>query len=211
MISSRFAPAVCVLVGLALVPTIIHSYGSVVVDDARRAAAVPAALGAFGSDPTGRNPAWGRRHFESDDWIQRRYSSLDGSAILSVVRSYDLKTLYHHPEIEIVERGGFVKSRTEAFPARPEIPVFVLDTGLERGPVVFYVLHYGDGFVSDPIWFQIRTAGELLFRGRRAMTLFLAEDDNVDAEADLSKRPALTLLYAAIDAFLGRDPAGTGS
>lgn len=206
MIATRHATAVAVLVVLALVPTLIHSYGGVVEDDNRRAAAVPAVLGTFTSQDTDRNPNWGRRHFESDDWIERRYSGPSGTATLSVVRSYDLKTLYHHPEIEIVEGASFTKSRTQTFPAEPDIPVFVLETEREQGAVVFYVLHYGDQFVSDPIWFQLRTAGELLVRGRRAMTLFLVQDENVPADADLSERPALALLYSAVRQFLNATP-----
>lgn len=202
MISTRYATPVCVLVGLALVPTLIHSYGGVVVDDSRRAARIPTTLAAFSSEPADRNPNWGRRHFESDDWIERRYTAAQGSGVLTVVRSYDLKRLYHHPEIEIVEGADFERSRTLTVDARPEVPLVVLETGLERGPVVFYALHYGDGFVSDPIRFQLRIAAELLFYGRRAMTLFMVQDANVDADADLSQRPAVALLYSAIDAFL---------
>jgi hypothetical protein len=206
MIASRYAAAVAALMAVALVPTMIHSYGGVVVDDGRRAAHVPETLGAFTSLPTDRNPNWGRHHFDSDDWVERRYSTLTGSVTLSVVRSFDLKTLYHHPEIEIVEGADLKKSRTEVFAAHPEIPVFVLETESDRGPAVFYALYYRDGFVRDPIWFQIRTAGELLFRGRQAMTLFLAQDENVPAGADMAARPALALLYVAIEQFVRAAP-----
>ncbi len=206
MISSRYAPAACVAVALALVPTLIHSYGGIVVDDNRRAASVSAVLGEFVSTPTNRNPNWGRRHFESDDWVERRYTSSGAEVVLTVVRSYDLKTLYHHPEIEIVEGGNLVNSRVETFPGQPDVPVFVLDTGLERGTVVFYALHYEGGFVQDPIWFQIRSAGQLLFSGRRAMTMFMAQDRDVPAGSDLSQRPALKLLHAAIQQFVGAAP-----
>ena len=202
MIATRYATAVAVLVAATLVPTLIHSYGGVVEDDSRSAAHVPETLGTSTSQPTDRNANWGQRHFESDDWIERRYTTPSGPVTLTVVRSYDLKTLYHHPEIEIVEGADLKESRVETFAARPEIPVFVLETESDRGPVVFYALHYDDGFVRDPIWFQIRTAGELLFQGRRAMTLFLAQDENVPAGADLSTRPALALLYAAIQPFV---------
>jgi hypothetical protein len=206
MIASRYAAAVAALVAVTILPTLIHSYAGVVVDDGKRATHVPETLGAFTSQPTDRNPNWGRRHFDSDDWVERRYSTLTGSVTLSVVRSFDLKTLYHHPEIEIVEGADLRASRTETFAAHPDIPVFVLATERERGPVVFYALHYGDGFVRDPIWFQIRTAGELLFGGRQAMTLFMAQDSEVLAGADLSARPALALLYAAIEQFVDAGP-----
>lgn len=206
MIASRHAAAVAALMALTLLPTMIHSYAGVVVDDGRRAVHVPETLGAITSLPTDRNPNWGRRHFDSDDWLERRYATPAGSVTLSVVRSFDLKTLYHHPEIEIVEGADLKASRKETFAAHPEIPVVVLATENERGPVVFYALHYAGGFVRDPIWFQIRTAGELLFGGRQAMTLFLVQDENVPAGADLSARPALALLYAAIQQFVDAGP-----
>jgi hypothetical protein len=209
VISSRFATAVCVLVLVALVPTIIHSYAALVVDDGRRATRVPEVLDSFTSQPTGRNPNWGRRHFETDDWIEREYSSSTGEATLCVVRSYDLKTLYHHPEIEIVEGASLVKNRVETFQARPEVPVFVLETASDRGPVVLYALLYRDGFVQDPLWFQLRTAGELLFRGRQAMTLFFVREQNVPAGADLSSRASAAVLFAAIEQFLAPDIEGS--
>ena len=47
MIAPRFATAVCVLLALALIPTIIHSYAGVVVEDGRRASALPETLAGF--------------------------------------------------------------------------------------------------------------------------------------------------------------------
>ena len=44
MLSSRYAPAICVALLLVLVPTIIHSYAGLVVDDGRRTASIPATL-----------------------------------------------------------------------------------------------------------------------------------------------------------------------
>ena len=105
---------------------------------------------------------------------------------LTVVRSYDLKALYHHPELAVAYGTSFEGARVEVLPGSPDIPVHVLRTGRESGPAAMYVLHYDDRFVSDPILFQIRTAGELLFKGRRAMTLFFVRDPNPPAGPDLS-------------------------
>lgn len=201
MIASRFAPLVCVLLALALIPTIIHSYAGVVVEDGRQASALPATLAGFTSRPSDRSATWGQRRFESSDWVEREYTTPSGDVRLTVIRSYDLKALYHHPELAVAYGASFQKARVETLPGRPDVPVHVLETGLEAGPVAFYVLHYEDRFVSDPIWFQIRTAGELLFRGRRAMTLFFAGEPNVPAGTRLAERSSVLLLRAAIQEF----------
>ena len=95
------------------------------------------------------------------------------------MRSYDAKSLYHHPELAVTEHT-FIRTELRRFAQRPDIPVHVLYT--ESGGVAFYALHYDRAFVQDPIRFQLRTAGELLFSGRKAMTLFFMTDDAPDAD-----------------------------
>jgi hypothetical protein len=64
-----------------------------------------------------------------------------------------------------------------------------------------YVLHYDDRFVENPITFQIRTAGELLFSGRKPMTLFFLHDLDVPEGARPGTLPSARLLFSAIDRF----------
>src|SRR5688572_308085 len=169
--SSRFTPVICVLLALALVPTLIHSYAGVIVVDNLSTATIPETLGAFTSTPTDRDPTWGKRKFDSDDWIERRYVSGGDEVMLTVVRSYDLKTLYHHPELAIVDETPFTESSVMRLEPKASTPVHVLrsETGNRMGAL--YVLHYDNRFVENPIRFQIRTAGELLLSGRKPMTL----------------------------------------
>jgi hypothetical protein len=82
------------------------------------------------------------------------------------------------------------------------MPVHVL-TNSAGGAVGLYVLHYDGRFIADPIRFQLRTAGELLFTGRKAMTLFFVRDDTVPAGAAPLTIPAAGLLLEAVDQFLG--------
>jgi len=203
VISPRYAAAVCVMLVLALVPTVIHVYAGAVVDDGRRAAAVPHALAGFASEPTNRSADWGRRRFESQDWTERRYRSGADQVVLTVVRSFDLKALYHHPELAVAYGEDFEPARVQAFES-PSVPVFILEPRTE-GSAAFYVLRYGDDFVTNPILFQIRTAGELLFTGRQAMTLFFAQQP--EATVGRSRQPALTVLLAAVRAFTEPAPA----
>jgi hypothetical protein len=203
MMSSRYAPAVCVAVVLALIPTIIHSYAGVVVTDSLKASAISPVLGAYTSTPTERSADWGERRFDSHDWIEREYRSATDSVVLTVIRSYDLKALYHHPELAVAyHSASFSTADEETFPEFPDMPVHVLSNG-DAGPVALYVLHYDGRFVADPIRFQIRAAGELLFTGRKAMTLFFVRDDSVPTAANPLALPAATLLVSAVQQFVG--------
>src|SRR4249920_1141545 len=101
MMSSRYARAACAALLLALIPTVIHSYAGIVVTDDLRAASIPAMLGAYSASPTKRSADWGERRFDSHDWIERQYATESDTVVLTVIRSYDLKALYHHPELAV--------------------------------------------------------------------------------------------------------------
>ena len=206
MMSSRYAPAVCVALVLTLIPTIIHSYVGMVAADTLTTAAIPLSLDGYTGAPTDRAADWGRRRFESPDWFERQYTAGSDTLVLTVVRSYDLKALYHHPELAVAYHfASFSSSRTETTPDRPEMPVHIL-TNDDSGAVGLYVLHYDGRYVADPIRFQLRTAGELLFTGRKAMTLFFVRDDSVPEDSDPLMLPAARLLASAVAAFTA--PAG---
>jgi len=203
MLSSRYALAVCAALVLALIPTIIHSYVGIVATDAFATAAVPLALDDYLGSPTKRDADWGRRRFDSHDWFERQYSRAGDSVVLTVIRSYDVKALYHHPELAVAYHfANFSAASIQTPPDRPDMPVHVL-VGESTGPVGLYVLYYDGRFVADPIRFQIRTAGELLFTGRKPMTLFFVRDDTVPEGVDPLKLPAARVLTAAVDAFIG--------
>jgi hypothetical protein len=208
VISLRYVPAVCALLALALIPTIIHSYSRLPdVGDGRVTTAIPMVLADYQATPSARNRTWGKRRFDSDDWTERVYADRTGrdSLRLTVIRSFDAKALYHHPELAITyPQASFVGEEVRRFDQRPDIPVHVLKPGPGEGGAAFYALHYGTGFVDNPIAFQIRTAGELLFSRRKPMTLFFVFDRNADqANAGSS---ALTLLFSGIDTFLASRP-----
>jgi hypothetical protein len=98
--STRFAPAVVVLLALTLVPTVIHSYVGLTENDGLKATLIPSQLGERSVVPTDRRPEWVMKNFDSSDWIERRDVS-NADRTLFVVRSFDLKRLYHHPELAI--------------------------------------------------------------------------------------------------------------
>ena len=203
MISHRFIPVVCLLLAAALVPTIIHSYSGAAHDDRRTTAAIPTVLVGHESVPSDRAATWGKRRFDSDDWTERTYRDVAGQELrLTVVRSYDPKSVYHHPELAVAYRTSFVGEDVIRMAERPEIPVHVLKPGPGVGASAMYVLHYDTRFVDNPIAFQIRAAGELLFSKRRPMTLFFLFNESARAEEGRSTEAGL--MFAAIDAFLNQ-------
>lgn len=202
MISARYAPAICVLLALTLIPTIIHSYARDAFDDGRRAEQVPAGLAGHTAAPSDRHPTWGERRFDSRDWVERHYRSDAGKSVtLTVIRTLDAKRVYHHPELAVAYGTTFVDDTVRRFPARPDIPVHVLTPGPGVTAAGAYVLHYDTRFIDNPIAFQIRTAGELLFSPRKPMTLFFVLDPEADPAKDLDGSSAMAVLFAAIDAF----------
>jgi hypothetical protein len=212
MISSRFVPAVLLLVTLALVPTVIHSYIGDVAVDGRTTRSIPAELAGYVSTPSARNEGWGRQRFDSHDWMEREYARTGDRVRLTVIRSYDLKALYHHPELAVAYGPTFGSSfgRHEVyfFRARPDIPVHVLHPAEGRRAIALYVLHYDGEFIAAPLWTQVRVAGSLLVSPRKAMTLFFAHELDAPAATPLDDLPAAGLLFGSIDSFLAGPPQG---
>jgi hypothetical protein len=205
MISTRFAPVVIVLLALALVPTIIHSYGSADVTDGLTAAAIPFELAGESGTATKRRPEWVMDRLESRDWIERNYSA---NLRLFVARSLDAKRLYHHPELAVVYPESFGYAVGARLPQRPDVPVFVL-TGQDANSNsrALYVLLYDGHYVADPIRFQIRTSFELLFGRRKPMTLFFVRERDVPRDTPIEKTHAARLLFAALDSFQTQRPS----
>lgn len=203
MISTRYVPAACIVVALALVPTLIHSYGAEEGADGRSAATVPEVLDGRPSSPSDRSATWGKRRFDSDDWIERVYAK-PGSRErlrLTVVRSYDAKTLYHHPELAVSYGMAFAGEEIARMPGREDVPLHVLKPDVGTRARAIYALHYDEGFIENPILFQLQNAVELLFSRRRPLTLFFVTDPEAEAAAPLDQWPAVPLLFSAIDAF----------
>ena len=201
MINARFAPVTSVLLALALIPTIIHGYRGLTVEDGLEVAAIPEELAGMRSRPTGRKASWAEEELGAHDFIERRYRTETEEIQLFVARSFDAKRLYHHPELAILRGTGTAPAGLTTLPGRPDVPIHLLTTSRQgRRGIAVYALSYDNTYVKDPILFQLRIAGPLLFSGRRAMTLFLASDLSGSIDR-LEAAPSTTLLTAAIEAF----------
>lgn len=206
MISTRYVPVIGLMLALALVPTFIHSYAGGDEDDGRKATALPSELAGYRSVPSDRNETWGQRRFESNDWVERIYSNGKGDSLtLTVIRSLDAKSLYHHPELAIsYHRTTFASDAMHHSPRRPDVPIHVLKPAPGQESLGLYALHYDTRFIDNPIWFQVRTSGELLFSRRKPMTIFFVLDENSSESNDIEQSSALTVLLAAVDAFVNQ-------
>lgn len=202
MIATRYLPVICVVVGVALVPTLIHSYSSSGAAPALPLSeAIPSSLASYRATPTDRHPRWGQRRFETDDWFERNYAAEGGGTVrLTVVRTYDAKTVYHHPELAVAYGTSFVGEEI-VYPAeRPDMPVHVLKPAAGVASTARYVLHYDGRFVENPLIFQIRAAVEMLFSRRKPMTLLFAYEA-APTTTSSGSTAAQNVLLAAVEAL----------
>ena len=203
MISPRFSVPTAVLLSLALVPTIVHRYLARLEDDGRRTAAVGSVLAGMTSTPAPHPRDWGRDSLGSHDWIARDYTDPDGRVLhLAVVRTWDAKRVYHHPELAVAYGVPYFQHDVMPWPPLEEAPVHVLRGNAgDHAKLAVYCLLYDDEIIGNPYWFQIQLAGESLFRGRRPMTLVFVRDDAPE-NVPLTASHAGRLLAAAVRAFL---------
>ena len=201
MISTRYAAIVVVLVALAGVPTVIHSYMDTAANDGRSAAAIPMQLLGREGVATPRHAGWGEDHIGSDDWIERLYTGRP-AVTLFVGRSLDAKTLYHHPELAVAYGSPFSADEIVSLPQLPGVPVHLLrpsDPGSRR--MALYTLRHKDTYVRNGVTFELRNSMAMLFSRRAPMTLFFVSQDQSDASQAIGETPAAAILAAAMDAF----------
>lgn len=201
MLSMRYALPVAVLLAIAAVPTVIHSYMDSSRVDGRMTRDIPLRLADDIGAATSRRAGWGADRLASNDWIERAYGRTM-PVRLFVGRSFDLKKLYHHPELAIDYGQSYGSHEVITLPQRPGMPVHVLRGGQSNASrLAMYVLEYDGHYVADPIWFQLRTSLKLLVSRRDAMTLFFAVQDLPGETTTPEGSRAATILVSAIDAF----------
>jgi hypothetical protein len=204
MISSRYGLPVALILMLALVPTVIHSYLGLKEDDGLSVNNIKSELDNFNSTPTNRQPGWGEETFGCEDWIERIYSNEQGKSLrLFVGRSYDHKRLYHHPELALSYAKDLRSAGQIRLPGQPEIPVNVLRNET-RPNMAAFVLLYDGKFIGNPISHQIRDSLKQLISVRKPMTLFYIADDNEDQNIPFTQSPAASLLDKAIKDFMAQ-------
>jgi hypothetical protein len=202
MISSRYALPVILLLILALLPTIIHSYLGSEYDDGKSVQSIPIALAGFTSQPYLRHKdPWVKSLFDSEDWMERIYKNSKGEKVrLFAARSYDYKRLYHHPELALSHGINLKEEGIINLPGVPEIPVFILRNSSGHGVVAYALLHEGK-FIQNPVSHQIKEIFTQLFRSRKAMTLFYVSDTTSTVSDKFNKTSTASILASAIKSF----------
>ena len=208
MISARYAPALALLLLIALVPTVIHTYAGLEADDGRSTAAIPDRLAGFTGVATERRPAWGEAVFAAHDWFERSYTQGATKVRLFVGRSFNQKRLYHHPEIGL-SRGVDLEPEQVVRPtSHPDWPVH-LRYRQDRQGLIAYLLYYDGRFIEDPVANQLREAVPQLFAPRRPMTLFYVAQEGLPPNAPLEQTAAFEVLRAAVEQFLAQGGQGS--
>ena len=204
ILSARYATPTLVVLALALVPTVVNVYvGRKVVEGPPLSEALPSVLAGQMSQPTTRKATTIRREFASDDWVERVYASGLGPGVkVLAVRSYDMKRLYHHPELAISDANYGTAEVHEVPAADGPLAVHVLHG--EKGGTAAYALLYKGRTVSNPYLFQLRVAPEFLLLGQRPLTLVFAEDETGRGDQSAADAPAVQRVVAAIAALRGQ-------
>jgi hypothetical protein len=202
MVSSRYALLIIIILAIALIPTVFHTYLAVQDDDGRSVEKIPYVFGEFSSEPYNRHKArWVKQVFDSQNWVDRLYkNSSDATVRLFVARSYDLKRLYHHPELAL-SRGVDLKSEgVFMLQGKPKIPVHLLKNSSGRGLVAYVLLHNGE-FIKDPLAHQLLEIFKQLVSAKKSMTIFYVSDAISPNGADFNNTYAAFILMEAIKNF----------
>lgn len=206
MISTRYALPVVLILVLALIPTVIHSYLDMKTNDGLSVTNIKPVLDSFNSTPTDRKPSWGQEIFGCEEWTERTYTDVNGKPLrLFVGRSYDHKRLYHHPELALSYAKGLTSTGIVNLPGQPEIPVNLLYNDA-RSNMAAFALYYDGKFIDNPISFQIQDSLKQLISAGKPMTLFYIADDNAANNTDFIQSSAATLLKSAIMDFMNQQP-----
>lgn len=177
MISRRHATPLALVLTVALLPTLRHGYTRFVLPAVQITPRdLPPTLGSIPGADRELGRAWMVNTYDADSWAQRTYALPGrGEFSLFVARGFDLKKLYHHPELGILRGHSFSPARRTPLDAAGS-PVFVLE-GTSSEDAAVYALLYEGQWVANPYMMQLYSAVTSLWGGRRPLTLVLVHGD----------------------------------
>ncbi|MFA5984803.1 MAG: hypothetical protein WC782_12375 [Methylococcaceae bacterium] len=206
MISTRYVIPTAVLLTAALIPTVIHNYLQLKIQDGRSATAISPIIGQYASLPSPRNQGWGEYTFESYDWFERDYGDSNGrQARLFVGRSFNHKRLYHHPELAL-SHGKDLRFENVVWLnwQNQKIPVTVLKDSAGVG-LVAYTLVEGHQFIANPITYQISNSLNQLVNPAKPLTLFYVSDTRAAKSTVFEHSMAADILVGSISSFFAEN------
>lgn len=206
MISFRYGMLVSIIIILALVPTLLLNYIGIKACDGLVTEAISTTLVGLESKATERRETWVMETYASKDWIEREYSTLNRENILLfVARSFDIKRLYHHPELGVLRGIDLEREGIEYLSEMQNLPVHLLRKRTGSG-LAAYVLLYDNEFINNPFRFQIRNALESLLSPKKMMTLFLVYEAKALPDTPFKSSLAAQIFVAAIQSFNSQIP-----
>ncbi len=192
LLARRWAPHVCVLLSVAMLPVVLHGYVGVESDDCAHATAV-APPWAPGDSTTGR-AAYIDGLMKPSQWREGTLRDSDGTALNYVIaRSFDAKHLYYRPEYKLVQKARpasheivWIEMDDESVPVHR--PIYQKRI---RNPLIglaAYVILYDGVPVENPYRTQLLSAPLQIVRGRLPTTLlfvwgYVGETELATAEA----------------------------
>ena len=109
--------------------------------------------------------------YAADSWAERTYDAPgSGDVSLFVARGFDLKKLYHHPELGVLRGRSFEAQRSTVVDGRP---VHVLQNATDGESAVYALVYEGD-WIGNPYLLQASSALTSLWTGPRPLTLVFA-------------------------------------
>ena len=196
-ISGRYLGALVAVLLVALVPTVRHGYVSTVAAaPSVTAASMPASFDGAPGAIRLRPAAWIADTYGAESWAERTYDvSGRGQVRIFVARGYDLKKLYHHPELGILHGVTVVSAGTAPLEGHPDRLVHVLRAERAGQTSALYGLVYRGAWIADPYRLQLSSALSSLWDARHPLTLIFV----AGAVADDEGRPT-ALGTKAVDA-----------
>ena len=183
-VSGRYLAALLAVLLVALVPTVRHGYVSTLAAaPSVTAASVPATFEGAPGATRERPAAWIAETYGADSWVERTYDVAGtGQVRIFVARGYDLKKLYHHPELGILHGVSLTPAGTVPLDGHPERRVHVLRGDGVGGASALYALVYRGAWIADPYRLQLSSALSTLWAARHPLTLILVSGAVVDGE-----------------------------
>lgn len=196
-VSSRYTRPICFSFLPVLAVVVVHSYVGIRSDDCPGSAAVSAELAAGGSPSS---PGM-RSVFDAFDWHDGTLAVPQTSSHLkfAVVRSYDPKKLYHHPEVAFVREAAATGRGLDWVTVDGEnLPIHRAYYSVKQ-PAIFvaYVLMYRSQPVSNPYWTQLRSFPAELLTGQRPMTLFFISGTSPESDSEAMQKRAVEWLASS--------------
>lgn len=179
MISRRYAAPLMGCLLLALVPTVLHGYLRRSHAIARITdASLPSAVADVAGEPRTRTGGWIADTYGVESWAERTYPRAgQGEVGLFVTRGFDMKKLYHHPELGVLRGNVFAAQQTQALPGGGDGEWVHVLRHESAGPSVVYALVYDGRWVANPYRLQLSSALTSLWTGPRPLLLVFAYGD----------------------------------